>query len=224
MWLVRCLWLVSQVEIDRRMLDFCVGLDTEFSELVEGSHLYFPKTKFESVSRFLRIISRICSCLFLLPLPFSCSFSLCSSSYLCLCVPFLFTVLSFLILPYILILTLLSVLLRLFSARSRSSLFLIQSVILKHSNAVVVVLVWMMPLHMELVWWCCSMGHLVQARPWWPMPLPTNWRKRCITWAQLHDSTHASWQFILKYIWEYSCQFEVRENQYVGKQNPRGIL
>jgi hypothetical protein len=31
------------------MLDFCVGLDTEFSEIVEGSHLYFPKTKFEQV-------------------------------------------------------------------------------------------------------------------------------------------------------------------------------
>ena len=31
------------------MLDFCVGLDTEFSEVVEGSHLYHPKTKFEQV-------------------------------------------------------------------------------------------------------------------------------------------------------------------------------
>jgi len=31
------------------MLDFCVGLDTEFSEIVEGSHLYYPKTKFEQV-------------------------------------------------------------------------------------------------------------------------------------------------------------------------------
>ena len=39
----------SKVEIDRRMLDFCVGLDTEFSEIVEGSHLYFPQTKFEQV-------------------------------------------------------------------------------------------------------------------------------------------------------------------------------
>lgn len=39
----------ATVEIDRRMLDFCVGLDTEFSEVVEGSHLYFPKTKFEHV-------------------------------------------------------------------------------------------------------------------------------------------------------------------------------
>ena len=29
-------------EIDRRMLDFVVGLDTEFSELMEGSHLYTP--------------------------------------------------------------------------------------------------------------------------------------------------------------------------------------
>ena len=26
-----------------------MGLDTEFSEIVEGSHLYFPKTKFDSV-------------------------------------------------------------------------------------------------------------------------------------------------------------------------------
>ena len=26
-------------EIDRRMLDFVVGLDTEFSELMDGSHL-----------------------------------------------------------------------------------------------------------------------------------------------------------------------------------------
>ena len=39
----------AKVEIDRRMLDFCVGLDTEFSEIVEGSHLYYPKTKFNQV-------------------------------------------------------------------------------------------------------------------------------------------------------------------------------
>lgn len=39
----------AKVEIDRRMLDFCVGLDTEFSEIVEGSHLYYPKTKFDQV-------------------------------------------------------------------------------------------------------------------------------------------------------------------------------
>lgn len=39
----------AKVEIDRRMLDFCVGLDTEFSEMVEGSHLYYPKTKFDNV-------------------------------------------------------------------------------------------------------------------------------------------------------------------------------
>ena len=26
-----------------------MGLDTEFSEIVEGSHLYFPKTKFDQV-------------------------------------------------------------------------------------------------------------------------------------------------------------------------------
>ena len=41
---------IAKVEIDRRMLDFCVGLDTEFSEIVEGSHLYYPKTRFEQVS------------------------------------------------------------------------------------------------------------------------------------------------------------------------------
>jgi hypothetical protein len=29
-----------KIELDRRMLDFIVGLDTEFSELVEGSHRY----------------------------------------------------------------------------------------------------------------------------------------------------------------------------------------
>ncbi|GFR47899.1 hypothetical protein Agub_g9646, partial [Astrephomene gubernaculifera] len=30
------------VDLDRRMLDFLVGLDTEFSDMVDGSHLYFP--------------------------------------------------------------------------------------------------------------------------------------------------------------------------------------
>ena len=39
------------------MLDFCVGLDTEFSELVEGSHLYFPKTKFDNVSFLITAIN-----------------------------------------------------------------------------------------------------------------------------------------------------------------------
>lgn len=37
------------VEIDRRMLDFVVGLDTEFSEIVDGSHLYSPSVDFEDV-------------------------------------------------------------------------------------------------------------------------------------------------------------------------------
>ena len=31
------------------MVDYCVGLDTEFSEVVEGSHLYFPTTELEQV-------------------------------------------------------------------------------------------------------------------------------------------------------------------------------
>ncbi|KAL6050677.1 AAA domain-containing protein [Balamuthia mandrillaris] len=37
------------VELDRRMLDFIVGLDTEFNELVEGSHSYFPKVNVDQV-------------------------------------------------------------------------------------------------------------------------------------------------------------------------------
>jgi hypothetical protein len=36
-------------DIDRRMLDFIVGLDTELSELVDGSRLYAPKVKLDSV-------------------------------------------------------------------------------------------------------------------------------------------------------------------------------
>jgi AAA+ superfamily predicted ATPase len=39
----------STVDIDRRMLDYIVGLDCEFSEIVEGSQLYFPKVKLENV-------------------------------------------------------------------------------------------------------------------------------------------------------------------------------
>jgi hypothetical protein len=37
------------IEIDRRMLDFVVGLDTEFSEIVDGSHLYTPSVEFDDV-------------------------------------------------------------------------------------------------------------------------------------------------------------------------------
>lgn len=39
----------QQVELDRRMLDWIVGLDTEMNELVEGSHLYKPKVSMEQV-------------------------------------------------------------------------------------------------------------------------------------------------------------------------------
>ncbi|CAK9251150.1 unnamed protein product, partial [Sphagnum jensenii] len=39
----------QQVELDRRMLDWIVGLDTEMNELVEGSHLYKPKVAMEQV-------------------------------------------------------------------------------------------------------------------------------------------------------------------------------
>ena len=39
----------TMAEIDRRMLDFVVGLDTEFSELMDGSHLYTPSVHIEEV-------------------------------------------------------------------------------------------------------------------------------------------------------------------------------
>ena len=52
----------AKVEIDRRMLDFCVGLDTEFSEVVEGSHLYYPKTRFEQVSKVVIVQRSIIWC------------------------------------------------------------------------------------------------------------------------------------------------------------------
>ena len=35
--------------MDRRMLDFVVGLDTEFSEIVDGSHLYTPSVEIDDV-------------------------------------------------------------------------------------------------------------------------------------------------------------------------------
>ncbi|KAF0981915.1 hypothetical protein FDP41_011776 [Naegleria fowleri] len=37
------------VDIDRRMLDYLCGLDLEFSHVVEGSHLFYPKIKLENV-------------------------------------------------------------------------------------------------------------------------------------------------------------------------------
>jgi hypothetical protein len=45
----------QQVELDRRMLDWIVGLDTEMNELVEGSHLYHPKVAKPSNSKTLRL-------------------------------------------------------------------------------------------------------------------------------------------------------------------------
>lgn len=39
----------SEVSIDRRLTDFLIGLDTEFNELVDNSHLYMPKTRMDSV-------------------------------------------------------------------------------------------------------------------------------------------------------------------------------
>ena len=37
------------VEIDRRMIDYCVGLETEFGEMVEGGNLYTPAVSLDSV-------------------------------------------------------------------------------------------------------------------------------------------------------------------------------
>ena len=48
------------MEIDRRMLDFIVGLDREFSELVEGSHLYTPTVDLNQV----RLLFITCSDLY----------------------------------------------------------------------------------------------------------------------------------------------------------------
>lgn len=39
----------SRVELDRRVLDYCVGLDTEINDLVEGSELYAPKFDFDDL-------------------------------------------------------------------------------------------------------------------------------------------------------------------------------
>ncbi|KAL9654345.1 hypothetical protein ABK040_010374 [Willaertia magna] len=39
----------SDVDIDRRMLDYLCGLDSEFSEVVEGSHLFYPNVKLDNV-------------------------------------------------------------------------------------------------------------------------------------------------------------------------------
>ena len=38
-----------RVELDRRLFDYIVGLDTEMSEVVEGSHLYLPDVNLEDV-------------------------------------------------------------------------------------------------------------------------------------------------------------------------------
>jgi SpoVK/Ycf46/Vps4 family AAA+-type ATPase len=39
----------STVSLDRRMMDWLLGLDTELNEMVEGSHLYTPTVKLENV-------------------------------------------------------------------------------------------------------------------------------------------------------------------------------
>ena len=42
--------MVVEVEMDRRMLDYCVGLDTEFGELVEAADMYSPTVSLAQVS------------------------------------------------------------------------------------------------------------------------------------------------------------------------------
>lgn len=39
----------TQVEIDRRLMDYIVGLDTELNEIVDGSELFFPKVSLNQV-------------------------------------------------------------------------------------------------------------------------------------------------------------------------------
>jgi len=50
------------VELDRRMFDFIVGLDTEFAELVDGSHLYLPEVEFDDVVLPSEVKDRVWDC------------------------------------------------------------------------------------------------------------------------------------------------------------------
>ena len=43
-------FLDSTVELDRRLLDYIVGLDTEINELVDGSDLYTPSVSLGDVA------------------------------------------------------------------------------------------------------------------------------------------------------------------------------
>ena len=40
---------LAKVKLDRRLFDFIVGLDTEMSELLNGSHLYKPDIEIDDV-------------------------------------------------------------------------------------------------------------------------------------------------------------------------------
>lgn len=58
----------QKMSIDRRLLDWCVGLDSEINELVEGSDLYTPKVTLSQVRNRLilvAILSYVCCCLLL---------------------------------------------------------------------------------------------------------------------------------------------------------------
>lgn len=46
----------QHVEVDRRILDWIVGLDAEMNELVDGSHLYKPKVVITYLTYFLLVL------------------------------------------------------------------------------------------------------------------------------------------------------------------------
>jgi hypothetical protein len=48
----------TEVKLDRRVLDCIVGLDKEFSEISQGSHLYEPTVSFDSVVQLKESISK----------------------------------------------------------------------------------------------------------------------------------------------------------------------
>jgi hypothetical protein len=49
------------VELDRRLFEYLVGLDTEMSEIVDGSHLYLPSVELEDVVIPKETKKRVCN-------------------------------------------------------------------------------------------------------------------------------------------------------------------
>jgi hypothetical protein len=48
------------IELDRRLFDYLVGLDTEMSEIVDGSHFYLPSVELEDVVILKETNKRLC--------------------------------------------------------------------------------------------------------------------------------------------------------------------